>query len=358
VEEHLNLAELRDGARLVLSRTRGRAADAHAWWSDVSELGWLGIAVPASIGGMEQPMSALAVLYQELGRVLAPNHFLNSCVCMLALSPLSSGNDSLGALIRRCVAGEYHLLDGTRAAQPIRLANGRLHGRVQALPDAAGASHILICTGDRATRLVVMPLQSQGISLARLPAWDQSRRMFDIALDDVDLGDAAVIIEEPESAPIINSLAAHRDFALACDSLGGAEAIFGETLSYMQSRQQFGRPIASFQSLKHRCADLATSLAGAQAQVTATGLMIDARHRDWPFASGLCRLYAGAVYRCVSEEAVQLHGGIGFTWDHPCHRYLKRARLNDVLGGTPDVRKDALAPSLFRAIRQEQPLAN
>jgi alkylation response protein AidB-like acyl-CoA dehydrogenase len=358
LEERLNLAELRDSARRVLLHVRGRAGDSHALWSAISDLGWLGIAVPPSLGGMDQPMSALAVLYQELGRVLAPHQFLSSSTCMAALSPLCGGMDPLAALIQQCVAGKSRLVDGTCGAQSVIVARGRLNGTVRALPDAAEASHLLVCTGDCAPHLIVMPLPSGGISMVQRPAWDRSRRLFDIGLDDVDLGDAALIIEGRECVSAVSRIAAHRDFALACDSLGGADAIFSETLSYMQSRQQFGRPIGSFQSLKHRCADLAMAMAGAQAQVAATGLMIDAQHRDWQVASGLCRLYAGAVYRSVSEEAVQFHGAIGFTWEHSCHRYLKRARLNDVLGGTPEVRKDALAPVVFRTVRRERALAN
>ena len=144
-------------------------------------------------------------------------------------------------------------------------------------------------------------------------------------------------------------MSAHHDLALACDALGGSDAVFDETLEYLQIRQQFNRPIASFQAIKHRCADLCTALGAAEALVTAACDAFSTRAGDWHTAAVCGRLYASAVYRRVTEDAIQLHGGIGFTWEHRCHRYLKRARLNDALGGTPEQRKDAVAPALFRA---------
>jgi alkylation response protein AidB-like acyl-CoA dehydrogenase len=125
--------------------------------------------------------------------------------------------------------------------------------------------------------------------------------------------------------------AAHFDLALACDAVGSAEQILAETLTYMETRKQFNRVIASFQALKHRCADLKTSMEASRALVDASCAAFAAGQGEWRAMAAASRLHAGAVYPQVTEEAVQLHGGIGFTWEQSRHLFLKHAPLNDVL---------------------------
>jgi alkylation response protein AidB-like acyl-CoA dehydrogenase len=188
-----------------------------------------------------------------------------------------------------------------------------------------------------------------GLVIEVRKAWDLTRgQVFDVSFEQLELPLSSLILQGDTASQALLRAAAHFDLALACDAIGGSDQILSETLAYMQTRTQFGRTIASFQALKHRCADLATDIEVARALVNSACQSTDGA-LAWRTQAAACRLHAGAVYRRVTEDAVQLHGGIGFTWEHSCHLFLKRARLNDALGGTPEQRKDQVAPHILAA---------
>jgi alkylation response protein AidB-like acyl-CoA dehydrogenase len=149
---------------------------------------------------------------------------------------------------------------------------------------------------------------------------------------------------------LVARLAVARDFALAADAVGGAAALLALTVDYLQTRQQFGRPLALFQALKHRCADLKALTEGAEALLfDSLGKYSAQFEADPPSLAGMAaKQLACAAYTAVAEEALQLHGGIGMTAEHACHLFLKRALLNEHLGREPHGAEQALAQSVFR----------
>jgi alkylation response protein AidB-like acyl-CoA dehydrogenase len=343
----LDQAVLRDSARKLLARVSEQRTNPRGWWATMVTHGWPGLALPESNGGMAQPFSALAILYQELGRVLAPHTFAAASLCLSALAELDD-DAVVSELIARSLAGEA--VPMTVALAGLKAAAGRIRGTICNVPHLDEATHLLLPIEGERRIMALIGLPHPRVSFQFRPTWDRTRRLFDIQFDDVELSSACLCAAD-SAARVTALMAAHHDLALACDALGGAEAIFEETLAYMQLRRQFNRPIASFQALKHRCADLSTAISASRALVTAACQAFSDRQGDWGISAVCARLHAGAVYRRVTEEAVQLHGGIGFTWEHRCHEFLKRARLNDALGGTHEQRKDAVAPALFRAAR-------
>ena len=347
----LDLAELRDSSRLVLANNAARAATAAESWRTIASLGWLGISLPAEYGGLDQPFSALAVLYEELGRSLAPHSFVDSSVCLHALSGTVGVGGPADVLLRQALGGEAILADATQAPLLLQTTQAQLSGVVANVPDAASATHLVLRIRRGDAHIVGIALPHPAVSILRRDSWDHTRHLADIHLDGVSLQDTVPFVSGLGAERAAVNMRAHFDLAMACDALGGADAVFHETLQYLQARRQFNRPIASFQAIKHRCADLATSLAGARSLVGAAGRQFSNQEGEWSSAAAACRLHAGAAYRDISEEAIQLHGGMGFTWQHDCHRYLKRARCNDMLRGSPDWRKDELAPALFKAAR-------
>lgn len=359
-EGGLDLGELRDAARDVLTGARQRGAAAEQLWQTLVSLGWLGLGVPEERGGLGQPFAAAAVLHEELGRALAPHSFIGTTACLRSLCGLAANGSPAAAVWDRALRGEVIFADATAAWPSIRVQSSRLQGVIVNVPDAHRASHLLLRVDLGAAAILGVALPHPAVVLVPRETWDETRRWFDVQLNEVPEQDAMLFARGTAAVQAAADLAAHADLALACDALGGADALFAATLEYLQARRQFNRPIASFQAIKHRCADLATSLAGVRALTGAAGRQFDQRAcgresddgADWRTAAAACRLQAAAVYREVSEEAVQLHGGIGFTWDHDCHRHLKRARCSDVLGGSPQRRKDAIAAALFRGARQ------
>jgi alkylation response protein AidB-like acyl-CoA dehydrogenase len=354
----LDLGELRDSARAGEHVARQRGDSAEQLWQTLASLGWLGLGVSEECGGLGQPFAASAVLHEELGRAMAPHSFIGATACLQSLCGLAASGSPAAAVWDRALRGEAILADATGASPSIGMQAGRLHGVAANVPDVHRASHLLLRVDLGAATLLGISLPHPAVALVPRETWDETRRWFDVRLNGVPERDTVPFVRGTAAEKAAADLAAHVNLGLACDALGGADAVFAATLEYLQVRRQFNRPIASFQAIKHRCADLATSLAGVRALTGAAGRQFDRRDRggedgaDWRTAAAACRLHAAAVYREISEEAVQLHGGMGFTWDHECHRHLKRARCSDVLGGSPQRRKDAIAAALFSSARR------
>ncbi len=342
--ELLGHGELRESARKLLSQAHAKRISPSVLWHTLAEHGWLSLALPESCGGLAQPFAALAVLYQELGRILGPHAFVSASLCLSALAEVN--DEAAQALIAHTLAGEA--VPMASSGGWLKASAGRASGVILNVLDADQATHLLlpIETGRRHWTMAALPHPQ--IILQHRATWDCTRRLYDVHVENLELSSASGFAGADADAVSL-SLSAHHDLAVACDALGGTDAIFEETLEYLQVRQQFNRPIASFQAIKHRCADLCAAIGAAQALVAAACQAFSTREGDWSTAAACGRLCASAVYRRVTEEAIQLHGGIGFTWEHRCHQFLKRARLNDALGGTPEQRKDAVAPALFRA---------
>jgi alkylation response protein AidB-like acyl-CoA dehydrogenase len=271
--------------------------------------------VPEEQGGLGLGREATGVIHTELGRALVPGPAIAQ---MLVIEALSAANNvaERDDLLARAIGGEV---------MTASLAGAASAGVLRCVPDADRASHVLVLEPGRAT---LAPMD--GAEINPRDTWDKTRRLFDVRLAGNPGG---LILAEGEAATALaERLEAQLLFALAGDSLGGADAILELTIDYLKLRHQFGRPLALFQALKHRVANMKTWLAASEA-------LFWSRAAD-PAAGlaelGALKAHATSVYRIIAEDAVQLHGGIGLTMEHHCHLFLKRAMLNCALGGDSD----------------------
>jgi alkylation response protein AidB-like acyl-CoA dehydrogenase len=326
--------ELRDSARQVLDGL-GRAAAEQTAWPQIAELGWLMIATPEEQGGLGMGLAGACALHMELGRGLATVPFLPA---ILAIDAVSQGTlADQEAWLARLTSGEDYvaapLAESTLGIE--RGANDelRLTGTAVAVPSADRASHVLVCitAGDC---VALVPLAQPGVETVSRPTWDETRRLYDVRFTDVKLDAQLQLASGADARALTARLATLRDFALAADAIGGAQALLELTVAYLQTRQQFGRPLALFQSLKHRCADLKALTEGADAllydKLGRVGERLD--DLDAELAGKAVKGLACTAFATVAEEALQLHGGIGMTSEHDCHLFLKRAMLNEHLG--------------------------
>jgi alkylation response protein AidB-like acyl-CoA dehydrogenase len=326
-------SELRDSVEQAL-RDAGLAADEGKIWPLVIDLGWLLVAVPEDLDGMGQGLAEACIFYEELGAALAAAPYLSAMLAVEAVckSHLPNRADLLG----RLAGGEYvaaSLYEASQVTMQTSSANLKLSGSVAAVPSADKAGHILVAAANP-DYVVLVPTGQPGVEIVSRPTWDVTRRLFDVRFADADIPHDLILAHGAAAGALARDLAIHRDFALAADSVGGAAALLEITVEYLKTRRQFARPIAMFQALKHRCADLKTLAAAAEA------LLLDnlnkAKHSTDTEAEVLgkqAKSLACSVYSRVAEEALQLHGGIGVTAEHICHRFLKRALLNAQLGG-------------------------
>jgi alkylation response protein AidB-like acyl-CoA dehydrogenase len=299
----IDRAELQDAARKAFGEA-GLAPDADKSWGLIAEMGWLMMTVPEAQGGLGLGREAEGVIHSEIGRALVPGPVIAQMLVITALA--ATGQE---ALLERAMAGEV-MTTSLAANDPL-----------MAVPDADKASHILVVRDDM---VALHPVAS----FTQRPSWDETRRLFDVTVTD----DEALVIAKGEAAENLAAmLRSQLLFALAGDSLGGADAILELTIEYLKTRRQFDRPLAMFQALKHRVADLKTILAAAEALFWAS-TDAEATLTDM----GALKAHACGVYAEVAEEAIQLHGGIGLTSEYQCHLFLKRAMLNAALGGDAD----------------------
>ena len=304
--------ELRSVAGDLLAKDR--AVD----WSSLVDARWVGLEVPEQFGGAGATFAEVAVICQEMGRAASANHYLGSAVLAIgtlkALQP-SETRDKL-------------LSDATSGA--VRVAVALEPGFV---PDAEGADRILvIADGGVAEPAAVVTPQ---------PVLDDTRRLATVTADDVDAAEVLRFDGDPDEA--VRRLKDRAAVAIACDSLGLCEAMLSATVGYAKVRRQFDRPIGSFQAVKHACADMLVSIAVSRQLVDAAVQAVAEDRADAGVAAAMAKSYVCGVAVDVVGKAMQLHGGIGYTWESGIHVYLKRAALNRSLFGSPAAHRRELA---------------
>ncbi|WP_109756872.1 acyl-CoA dehydrogenase family protein [Mycolicibacterium conceptionense] len=307
-------------------------------WPLLVAAGWVGLDAPEQSGGAGATFAEVAVICEELGRAASTTGYLGGAVMAIGALNALQPNEPRDALTQDVVAGKTRAvltMSGSGEAAPFDLTITRLgwrvHGRAGFVPDAAGAERLLIPArdADGVAVLVDVAADAPGLSVAEQPVLDETRRLATVTAEGVEVDEDAVWKFEGEAEQQLRSLVDRGALAVACDSLGVAQAMLDATVSYTGVRQQFGRAIGSFQAVKHACADMLVRISVARQLVSAAVASPD------PRAVAMAKAYATETAVEVAGKAMQLHGGIGYTWESGVHVYLKRAALNRSLFGSP-----------------------
>jgi alkylation response protein AidB-like acyl-CoA dehydrogenase len=304
--------------------------DRDASWGLAAEMGWLMLPLPEDAGGLGLGRDSAAAIHFELGKALVTAPLIPAMAVVQALGQSETLADKAG-WIERATTGEF-ITTSLLPASDARTIKG--------VPDADLASHILVVGKDR-----VFLAQLDGAEVTERPLWDHSRRLFDVTLASQTVDPALVVAEGDAARRIADTLQTELLFALAADSLGGANGLLELTIDYLKTRKQFDRPLAMFQALKHRSADLKIMIGAAEALLWSESVKPDISLAK----AGALKAHAAEVYRFVCEEAIQLHGGVGLTDELYCHLFMKRANLNVQLGGDADRWNEARGRELLAA---------
>lgn len=283
-----------------------------ACWNKLTDMGWFMMMVPESDGGLGLGWDAMAVIQRELGRSLASGAGLAQMMAVYALSHAEKGPLRDDFLVR-AMAGE---------AITASLQMGEDASPRTGIADADQARHAMVVQPDR------IAIYNIAAAVHR-PTWDATRRLFDVTVGDETL----CLASGPDACALANQLKGFLALALAADAIGGSQALLDITVDYVQTRRQFDRPLAAFQALKHRLADMKTALVAAEALLWARARAQSLSSPDL-LAFGAVKTMACQTYLHIAEQAIQLHGGIGLTEEYPAHLYFKRAFLNEELGGS------------------------
>ena len=317
------LAELADAARAVFPPD-ALMPPRDASWAQVVELGFLLTDLAEADGGLALGRPAVATILLEMARALPAAPLATALLGLEAVA--ASALPARGEWIARIIGGDYiplHL-----AAAQVTRDGAALSGTLPCVFEADMASHALAGLGDA---YLLVPLDAPGVHLVEHRMWDESRRLCDVVLDGFTPAPDLLVAEGEAARALHDRLAITAQLAVAADCLGGAQALLAMTVEYLGTRRQFDRPLAMFQALKHRVADLKVALSGAEALFWSA-----LAGEPTPLAMGAMKAHCAAVYLRVAEEAIQLHGGIGLTEEHACHRFFKRAMLNAQLCGSVD----------------------
>lgn len=328
--------ELRSVARNLL--TAG-----HPDWTLITQAGWPGLEIAESLGGAEVSFAETAVVTEELGRAAARSSHLGVSLgigALLALSPDTARDAALSAAADGTELPVAVLGTGDRPGIGFTLTADGLSGSADFVPDAAEATRLLIPALDSSETpvLVAVDPDSCGLAITSQPTLDDTRRLAGVTANAVQ---PAQVWPFPMTQPVLD----RATVSVAADSLGLAEAMLAATVDYVGIRHQFGRPIGSFQAVKHACADMLvrTRVARHLVEAAVDALVAGADARP---AVSMAKAYASETAVAVAGKAMQLHGGIGYTWESGVHVYLKRATLNRSLFGSPVAHRRALAARL------------
>jgi len=367
--------ELRSTARNLLTRDssaeRVRAVIAEqpgfdrALWAAIVELGWTAIHVAEGHGGAGCDYGDLAVVLHELGRALTPSPFLASAVLATGAFVQADNRDAadtwLGALAGGSALGGVALagLDGSydlaRLTTGWRTNGGsvRLFGTAGAVLDADVADVFVVAARDRDGTIAAVAVEAAtpGIDVERVPTVDETRRLFTVSFDDVGVDDDRMLSEPGAHAEaLFERVLALGVVAAACDATGAAEAALEGAAEYAKERTQFGKPIGSFQAVKHHCADMAIAVEASRAATRGAAEALDGDPAGWTIASAITASYVGPACSQTCALALGVYGGIGFTWEHDSHLFLKRVKLDEVLFGTPAWHRRRIADTAFPAL--------
>lgn len=328
----------------VLARTESdNTVDTDLWRTLAQDVGLAGLPVSEEQGGAGASWREVGVVLEELGRATAPVPYLGSAVtgtallmeleCVDLLSRVAAGEVVVSLVVSADVcpwAAPQNETLTTVAAD----AQGRLTGSVPSVSDALSADVLLVPIGD-----TLYAVESSHASITPVVSLDMTRQLADIGFDAAP---ATVVAGGASVGSALSSALTISAAMLASEQLGLAEKCLTSTVDYLKERRQFGRVLGSYQALKHRLADLWVEVAQARAVARYAASCAAAGSPDLPVASALAHSLCSTVALDAAQECIQLHGGIGFTWEHPAHLYLKRAKASMLMFGGPDAHRDRL----------------
>jgi alkylation response protein AidB-like acyl-CoA dehydrogenase len=332
-------------------------------WQEMVELGWPGLALPEEHGGQGLGIVELAAVFEEMGYALAPSPLLSNTVAGLALA-LCGTDEQKSEFLAPLAAGERRgtvaLFDAGSSAtigefeMKAQSGNGGvvLDGEKVLVMDAGSADFLLVATADGRRHMV--DRDQAGVSVTREPSIDLTRRVYAVRFGGVEVpAERTLPAEQADYMPVLHRACV----AIAAELTGIAQRTMEMAVDYAKERQQFGRPIGSYQAVSHRCAQMLLETEGARSATYYAAWAADASPEDLPLAASMAKAYASDAGWRVAGESLQVHGGIGFTWEHDLHLWLKRASVDAATFGDAHWHRERVADAILAQVAEREPAA-
>ncbi len=333
-----------------------------ALWKKMAELGWTGLVIPEEYGGAGLNYVDLVLVMEEMGRVVLPSPFI--WTTMVAEALIRAGSDAQKkALLPKIASGDqiatiawlepsasWDAPSITLSARPDG-SNCTLDGTKLFVSDAHLADCILVATrtggsGEDGITLFALEAKRPGITITPLKTMDQTRKLSEVKFTGVKATPADLVGEIGKGWPILAAIIDRGKVMLAAEMIGGAQKVLDLTVEYAKVRAQFGRPIGSFQAVQHKAANMMIDVEGAKSAIYYASWAVSNNVPDAPVAAAVAKAAASDAFRRVSADGIQLHGGIGFTWDHDLHIYFKRAKSSEFTFGDATYNRELIAQGI------------
>jgi alkylation response protein AidB-like acyl-CoA dehydrogenase len=344
--------------RRLMETAEGMTAEL---WTKLGEQGWLGLVFPDQYDGMGLGLVDLVVLMEEMGRAVVPGPYF-STVLLGGLAILEAGSEAQKKeWLPKIGAGEKRValawMEPSAQLGPAGIAlaavekGGKytLSGTKLFVHDAHTADALEVAARTRpgagadGVSLFLLSRGAKGLQVSLLPTMDQTRKLCEVTLSDVTVGaDALLGAAGSGWAPLARVLD-RATVALCAEMCGGAQKVLDMTVEYAKIRQAFGRPIGSYQGVKHRAADMLVDVENSKSITYYAAWALDEGTAEAPLAVSMAKAYVSDAYRRVAAAGIQLHGGIGFTWEHDLHLYFKRAKGSEFTFGDATHHRERVA---------------
>jgi len=324
-------------------------------WREIADQGWTGLTTSEEFGGLGLGLIELAVVAEEMGRACLPGPFLSTFFAATLIERAGSAAQK-SRYLEKIAAGDLKatvaLLESDAAwstdaiAVKAERSNGdyKISGSKLFVPDA-GVADVIICVARNGDGHLLLPVDrgTEGIEIKPTPSMDATRKLCEVVFTDVSVPDVDVFGADGDATGALAEAVDVATVALCAEMVGGMQWILDTTVEYAKTRQQFGRPIGSFQAIQHQCADMLLMTESARSATFHSAWAIKQGGETARMAVSVAKAYCSDAFREVANRGVQIHGGIGFTWEHDLHLYYKRSKAAEVMFGDATFHRERIA---------------
>jgi len=332
-----------------------------AEWKQMAELGWMGLILPEDAGGSGLNFVDMVVVLEEMGRAVMPGPFF-STVILGGVALMEGGSaPQKQEFLPKLAEGKLRVTlaqlepSGRWDAEGVQLAAKKdgagytLSGTKLFVPDAHTADVLIVAgrapgsKGAEGLSLFLVDAKAKGVTTTLLKTMDQTRKLCEVKLDNVAVGADRVLGTPGAGWKLLDRVVDRGKVGLCAEMCGGAQKVLEMSVEYAKVREQFGKPIGSFQAIQHKCANMLVEVESSKSATYYAAWAVANDVAEAPLAAAMAKAYCSDAYRHTSGEGIQIHGGIGFTWEHDMHIYFKRAKSSEVTFGDATWNRELVA---------------
>ena len=345
--------------RRMMEDDRGFSDDQ---WQKMAELGWMGLILPEQYGGSGLDFVDMIVVLEEMGRVVLPGPFF-STVILGGVALVEGGSDAQKKdLLPKLAAGKLRVTlaqlepnarwdaDGIQLEAKKDGGGWKLSGTKLFVPDAHTADVLIVAArtspgskGAEAISLFLVDAKAPGVTTTLLKTMDQTRKLCEVGFKDVAVGADRMLGAAGQGWKLLDRIIDRGKVGLCAEMCGGAQRVLEMSVEYAKVREQFGKPIGSFQAIQHKCANMLVEVESSKSATYYAAWAVANDVPEAPLAAAMAKAYTSDAYRHTAGEGIQIHGGIGFTWEHDMHIYFKRAKSSEVTFGDATWNRELVA---------------